>query len=210
MNLLFTSAITLGFICAIVHSLCLCLASLCILCSAFSYHIFPLSQRTIHPNCSFLVHQDHPEFPVLVWQLLFFISQVLFWLIHYNIPYFKAATMSSLILPPKTLLVLTFLATYYLKAWPSMSNIFHLHSVPSYSLEVKGYYKIWCHGLFFTSPFFPRSGGRLKKYQASEKNKSCGDVFTHQDPSSQQRNRSELQIVINIWKKLKFQKKSCY
>lgn len=71
MNLLFTSAITLGFICAIVHSLCLCLASLCILYSAFSYHIFPLSQRTIHPNCSFLVHQDHPEFPVLVWQLLF-------------------------------------------------------------------------------------------------------------------------------------------
>lgn len=71
-NIHFTSAITLGFIFAIVHSLCLCLASLYTLCSAFSYHIFPLSQRTIHPNCSFLVHKITQNFQSLFDSCFFF------------------------------------------------------------------------------------------------------------------------------------------
>ena len=72
-NLLFTSAITLGFIFAILYSLCLCLASLYTLCSAFSYYIFPLSQRTIHPNCSFLVQKITQNFQSLFDSCFFFL-----------------------------------------------------------------------------------------------------------------------------------------
>lgn len=183
--------------------------SLYSLFSLFMRH-FPIILMNNPPKLFFSSSTRSPRISSLYLTVAFFISQALFWLIHDNFPYIKASTMSSLILPPKTLLVLTFLATYYLKVWPSMSDIFHLHSVPSYSLEVRGYYKIWCYGLFFYQSILSRSGGRMMKHQASEKGQRCGNVFTHQDPSSEQRNQSEVETVINIWKKLKFQKKSCY